>query len=437
LGTQASQQFGQGISNSQVNYATGLVTITLFTAPTAALPITANYSSGFQGSTSQFDISGNQFISSTQGDIGCISCRNGTVTGNVSTESYQFGFFHCEPNNNTQWCNSITITANDQWTPVGAALVSLTSQVGNLGYINTNCSNISITANTSIGGNLFLTRCSHVTVQGNVLKNSNSANAALIELTDSDFSGNVIHGFYWGGTATGFPGALAQAIRVDNQLVANQTGWPAGTARNTLRGNHVSNFPGDGIFLVGSSDNIVTDDQITDMQCSAATPTANCARGLAIGSGTTAPSSNNLVDNIRINDDQATPTLRTGFAVSTGGAAMAGNSFSNIHVSNAISAAYNVTGDTGTQWGPSVDFMGTTGTIGTASIGAGACTSGTVTIPGAPATKTWAATPATYPGDGLVWIAYRNAANTVTVKLCNVTAAAQTPAGGGSTYTVQ
>lgn len=60
---------------------------------------------------------------------------------------------------------------------------------------------------------------------------------------------------------------------------------------------------------------------------------------------------------------------------------------------------------------------GTTGAI-SGIITIGTCDSGTATINGAATTMTASASPVTYPGDGLYWVAYVSAANTVTVKVC-------------------
>jgi hypothetical protein len=78
-------------------------------------------------------------------------------------------------------------------------------------------------------------------------------------------------------------------------------------------------------------------------------------------------------------------------------------------------------------------YTGTTGSIGGASLAAGACSSGTVSITGAASGMAAVATPGTYPGDGNYWLAYVSAANTVTVKIC--AAVAGTP--GASTYNVR
>ena len=63
-------------------------------------------------------------------------------------------------------------------------------------------------------------------------------------------------------------------------------------------------------------------------------------------------------------------------------------------------------------------LSGTTGSIGGSALALGACTSGTVNIPGATTSMAVVATPATYPGDGMVWRPYVSSSGVVTVKVC-------------------
>jgi hypothetical protein len=58
-----------------------------------------------------------------------------------------------------------------------------------------------------------------------------------------------------------------------------------------------------------------------------------------------------------------------------------------------------------------------------------------VTITGAATSMSIAASPATDPGTGFVWEGLVSAANTVTVRVCNVTGGALTPAS--SAYNVR
>jgi len=78
-------------------------------------------------------------------------------------------------------------------------------------------------------------------------------------------------------------------------------------------------------------------------------------------------------------------------------------------------------------------LTGTSGSIGGTALAAGACASGTVSIPGATTAMAVVASPTTYPGDGMAWRPYVSAAGTVTVKVCADVAG--TPAA--STYNVR
>lgn len=60
----------------------------------------------------------------------------------------------------------------------------------------------------------------------------------------------------------------------------------------------------------------------------------------------------------------------------------------------------------------------TTGNIGGGLLAAGGCTSGTVSVTGATVGMVTAATPTTYPGDGVQYQSHISSANTVTVKVC-------------------
>jgi hypothetical protein len=78
-------------------------------------------------------------------------------------------------------------------------------------------------------------------------------------------------------------------------------------------------------------------------------------------------------------------------------------------------------------------LTGTTGSIGGGALLAGACTSGTVSVTNATTSMVAAASPNTYPGDGVWWDAQVTASGTVTVKVC--VAIALTPTS--STYNVR
>lgn len=76
---------------------------------------------------------------------------------------------------------------------------------------------------------------------------------------------------------------------------------------------------------------------------------------------------------------------------------------------------------------------GTTGTITSGALLAGACASGTVTILGATTAMVPTASPVTYPNDGNYWLTYVSAADTITVKVC--AAVAGTP--GNTAFNVR
>ncbi|HEY6445170.1 MAG TPA: hypothetical protein VIY53_01820 [Acidobacteriaceae bacterium] len=80
-------------------------------------------------------------------------------------------------------------------------------------------------------------------------------------------------------------------------------------------------------------------------------------------------------------------------------------------------------------------LTGTTGSVGGSSLGAGLCAAGTASIASTTTGMVATTSPATYPGDAFTWRAYVSAAGTVTVKVCNGTAAAATPTA--SAYNVR
>ncbi len=80
----------------------------------------------------------------------------------------------------------------------------------------------------------------------------------------------------------------------------------------------------------------------------------------------------------------------------------------------------------GAVGGVGLSLTGTTGSIGGSALAAGACTSGTVAVTGATTGMSVAASPVTYPGDGIAWRAYVSSSGVVTVKVCADVAA--TPA---------
>lgn len=88
--------------------------------------------------------------------------------------------------------------------------------------------------------------------------------------------------------------------------------------------------------------------------------------------------------------------------------------------------------DTGLSGKAASTIAGTTGSIGGGLLST-ACTSGTATVTGVTTAMAIVATPVTYPGDGVFWLAYRTGTNEVTVSVC--TDAAITPTA--SAYNVR
>lgn len=87
------------------------------------------------------------------------------------------------------------------------------------------------------------------------------------------------------------------------------------------------------------------------------------------------------------------------------------------------------------QYAQSTQYSGTTSRIGGGPLGAGICTTGSVVITGAATTMTVAVSPAADPGTGFIWEGFVSASNTITVRLCNITSGALTPAS--TTYNVR
>jgi hypothetical protein len=78
-------------------------------------------------------------------------------------------------------------------------------------------------------------------------------------------------------------------------------------------------------------------------------------------------------------------------------------------------------------------LTGTTGSLGGSALGAGACTSTTVSITGATTSMTASVSPAADPGAGFSWMGFVSSSGTVTVRLCAI--AAGTPTS--TTYNVR
>jgi len=82
---------------------------------------------------------------------------------------------------------------------------------------------------------------------------------------------------------------------------------------------------------------------------------------------------------------------------------------------------------------PLQNLTATTGSIGGNPLLAGACTSGTVSVPNSTTSMGVVATPSAYPGDGIWWEGYVSSSGTVTVEVCAAISA--TPAS--ETYNVR
>jgi hypothetical protein len=65
-------------------------------------------------------------------------------------------------------------------------------------------------------------------------------------------------------------------------------------------------------------------------------------------------------------------------------------------------------------------LTGTTSSIGGGVLTIATCTSGTASVTGATTAMSVAATPVTYPGDGIVWFGYVSSPDVVTVKVCSL-----------------
>jgi len=72
-------------------------------------------------------------------------------------------------------------------------------------------------------------------------------------------------------------------------------------------------------------------------------------------------------------------------------------------------------------------LTGTTSSIGGSALAAGICTTGTASVSTAANSMAVAVSPAADPGTGFTWGAWVSAANTVTVRVCNISGASATP----------
>ncbi len=105
------------------------------------------------------------------------------------------------------------------------------------------------------------------------------------------------------------------------------------------------------------------------------------------------------------------------------------NAFSVSNLNNSLlggSALAGLLTNGTTQYAVDGLRTGQTSSLGGSSLGAGVCTTGTATVPGAVTNQAAFATPLTYPGDAIYWRARVTAANTVTVYACAAVAATPT-----------
>ena len=72
--------------------------------------------------------------------------------------------------------------------------------------------------------------------------------------------------------------------------------------------------------------------------------------------------------------------------------------------------------------GTITELAGSTASLGGSLLTAATYTSGTASVTGATTGMPAVASPVTYPGDGIAWMAYVSAADTVTVKICAIVA---------------
>jgi hypothetical protein len=82
-----------------------------------------------------------------------------------------------------------------------------------------------------------------------------------------------------------------------------------------------------------------------------------------------------------------------------------------------------------------LSLTGATGSIGGGALAAGACVTGTASVPNSTTSMAVVVSPSADPGTGFTWEGWVSAAGTVTVRLCNVSGASATPSA--ETYNVR
>lgn len=134
------------------------------------------------------------------------------------------------------------------------------------------------------------------------------------------------------------------------------------------------------------------------------------------------PGTNTIVRALEVNGSTGTVTSSTLKASSS--RALGINSAGQVNLNGSTGTAnYVITANGGSpaSWSP-IALSGLSPIIGGGALTAGQCASDTVSVVGADVGMGIIATPRTYPGDGAVWMAYSNATDSVTVKVCAIVA---------------
>ncbi len=198
----------------------------------------------------------------------------------------------------------------------------------------------------------------------------------------------------------------------NQSVVVSWTTAPGATGYIVMRSTSASSFVNAGRFAVaGGATATFTD-------TGAAPPFQQTAMSIVSGAGVTRADTTGLVG-------QQLDLVSGGFATTLKGAAAP----TAARTLTARDASYTIAGT------DQLPLAGATPSLGGASLAAGACTSGTVTVSGATTSMSAAASPSADPGASFLWLAFVSAANTVTVRVCNFTSAAATPAA--SVYNVR
>jgi hypothetical protein len=332
---------------------------------------------GSGGTTQQIDISGNQIgplsvlTSTGTAAISCISANGVSVNGNQ--------FSQITGGTNT---NFINFNACTQLAAVGNNANNDTSvtQGISVGNASNHWSFVSNTLDAT-------TNINHYTLSGSPVYEEIDGTSGTLS-----FNGTTIPTVASSQTVTG-NWTMTPASGVPLQITA-----PAGSQAMLLTG--AANSPTLGIT---------------------SSTTTGQAKGLVIHAGSNTSDSaifvNNAAQTTSLLNLEGDGSLVVGSP--TGGA-------KGVGTVNAAGVYSN-----GTQLLPTL--TGTTGSIGGGALTVGTCTSGTAAVTNSTTAMAVAASPVTYPGDGIYWVAYVSAAGTVTVKVCAT--ASLTPAA--SAYNVR